>query len=494
MTIIAPSSKPQEMFLQTPDWVDICFYGGQAGGGKTWAGLAHHLKYVDDPLYRGLTLRRTTPMLLKPGAVWDEAKQIYKQYDPDAQIKIKDLKIIFTSQGEVSFSHFERVDDTDNFQGAQISSCVMEELCQFEESQFNYILSRLRTKAKMKPNMRATMNPDPDSWVRKYVDWYLYPKEHELFGRPDPEKQGVIRWFVRRGDDLFWGDTKEELLERFPGSTPLSFRFIAASVYDNPHIDKSYIAFLEGLPRVEREILLYGNWEARPEGNSFFQREWVEEVNHVDEDEVALTVRAYDFAGTLRSELNPSPDYTTSVRMRKMKNGDYIIDDVRRCRIRHGQWEEFVVSCWEDDPPNTEHIIPQDPGVAAARATQLFCKRLAELGIYTKKEKTNKSKLDRFRPFAACAENRGIKMLANCATDLENNIKDDNSFYYKELEVFTGQRKRGESGHDDLVDATSSAFTALASKTTSLSGISKNLITINQTMNVGNPFNGMRAF
>lgn len=85
-------------------------------------------------------------------------------------------------------------------------------------------------------------------------------------------------------------------------------------------------------------------------------------------------------------------------------------------------------------------------------------------------------------------------MLANCANDLENNIKDDNSFYYKELEVFTGQRKRGESGHDDLVDATSSAFTALASKTTSLSGISKNLITINQTMNVGNPFNGMRAF
>lgn len=26
--VYAPASKPQEMFLTTPDWVDICFYGG----------------------------------------------------------------------------------------------------------------------------------------------------------------------------------------------------------------------------------------------------------------------------------------------------------------------------------------------------------------------------------------------------------------------------------------------------------------------------------
>lgn len=31
--VYAPASKPQELFLTTPDWVDICFYGGQAGGG-----------------------------------------------------------------------------------------------------------------------------------------------------------------------------------------------------------------------------------------------------------------------------------------------------------------------------------------------------------------------------------------------------------------------------------------------------------------------------
>lgn len=461
MKIIAPASKPQEMFLNTPDWVDICFYGGQAGGGKTFAGLLHHLKYVHDPLYRGLTLRRTTPMLLKPGAVWDEAKTLFREIDPKCQIKIKDMKFVMSTKGEVSFSHFERVDDTDNFQGAQISSCVMEELCQFEESQFNYILSRLRTKANMKPNMRATMNPDPDSWVRKWVDWYLYPEGHEFFGRPDPEKQGLIRWFVRQDNELYWGDTQEEMLERYPDSTPLSFRFISASVYDNPYVEKSYIAFLQGLPRIEKEILLYGNWEAREESSTFFNRMWIEEIPFIEEKIVA-TVRAFDFAGTLKSDSNPSPDYTVSVRMRKTASGKYIIDDVQRCRIRFGDWDEFVLRCAANDPINTTYVIPQDPGVAAKRATSEQVARLINNGLYVQKLDTNKSKLERFRPFSAMSQNSMVQFVKNCGNDLENKISNDNGFVYKELEAFTGERKRGENGHDDIVDTISDAYYKLS--------------------------------
>jgi len=120
--VIAPASKPQELFLNST--ADICFYGGQAGGGKTFSALMHHLKHANDPLYRGLILRRTTPMLLKPGAIWDEAKTLYKQVDPNCKVKIKDLKIILSSGAEIAFSHFERVDDTDNFQGLIGGPCV----------------------------------------------------------------------------------------------------------------------------------------------------------------------------------------------------------------------------------------------------------------------------------------------------------------------------------------------------------------------------------
>lgn len=482
--VYAPASKPQEMFLNTPDWVDICFYGGQAGGGKTFAGLMHHMKYVDDPLYRGLTLRRTTPMLMKPGAVWDEAKAMFRDIDPDGRIKIKDMKYVFSSEAEVSFSHFEHVDDEDNFQGAQISSCVMEELCQFEESQFNYILSRLRTKAKMKPNMRATMNPDPDSWVRKYVDWYLYPEGHELYGRPDPAKQGVIRWFIRDNNELIWGESKEDLEARFPNNIPLSFRFINASVYDNPYIEKSYIAFLQGLPKVQKEILLYGNWEARAENSTFFQRSWCDEVSYVEESEVQSTVRTFDFAATLKSDSNPSPDYTVSCRMRKMKDGRYLVDDIRKTRIRPGDWMEFVMTCHRDDPKNTTYYIPLDPGAAAKRATMLFCRDLSEAGLYVQQLTTNKSKLDRFRPFSSMAQNGGVVFLKGCGIDYENNIINDLSFVYRELEAFTGERKRGESGHDDIVDTIADAFYSLAANGTYFGDISGALSSMSSMMKV----------
>lgn len=464
---IAPASKPQELFLTTPDWVDICFYGGQAGGGKTWAGLAHHLKYMDDPLYRGLTLRRTTPMLLKPGAVWDEAKQLYKEVYPKAQIKIKDLKIIAPSKGEVSFSHFERVDDTDNFQGAQISSCVMEELCQFEESQFNYILSRLRTKANMKPNMRATMNPDPNSWVRKYVDWYLYPLGHPLHGRPDPAKQGIIRWFVRIDNELHWGDTKEEMAERFPGSTPLSFRFISASVYDNPHIEKSYIAFLEGLPRIEKEILLHGNWEARPAGEGLVRREAFKEADiEPPWNEIVKTVRAYDFASTKKTkDMLYDPDYFASIKISKLRSGDYFIHDIQRTRIGVESWAKTILDNAVRDGYKVDIIIPLDPGASAKFANSQIKKAILTEGFVVREMKTSMDKLNRFRPVAAFINNGYMHILKNCGNDLENGIVNELNFFYSEVESFTGERRSGKNGHDDMVDALSDGYAALASKT-----------------------------
>ena len=393
-------------------------------------------------------------MILKSGAVWDESKQMFTDIDPKGKIKVKDLKYQFSSGAEVAFSHFERVDDTRNWQGSQISSCVMEELCQFEEEQFDYILSRLRTSANMKPNMRATMNPEADSWVKKYVSWYLYPEGHELFGRPDPSKQGIIRWFIRRSDGLVWGDSKEELLEKYPDGIPLAFRFISASVFDNPYIQPSYIAFLNGLPKLEKEKLLYGNWEARVEATTYFQRSWCEEITAYDPSEITKLVRAWDFAATLKSDAVPSPDYTVSVLMAKTKTNDYIVLDVRRMRIRPGDWETQIVDAWEYDRQicgNVVTIIPQDPGASGQMATSILCRALAERGIVTEKMRASGKKLDRFRPFSASSQVGSVKFLKGCGNDYENKVVNDNGFVYRELEAFDGLRRSGEHGHDRIV-------------------------------------------
>lgn len=499
--VIAPASKPQELFLTLRDGtgkrskhatedgeeVDIVFYGGQAGGGKSFAALMHHLKYIHIPYYKGLIVRRTTPMLTKPGAIWDEARALYKEIDEKARIRMKDMKINFgpiadpEKKAEVSFTHFERVDDTDNFQGSQISSCVLDELCQFEESQFLYILSRLRTKAEMKPVLRATMNPSPDSWVRKWVDYYLYPREHEHFGRPDPAKQGKVRWFIRQGNDMIWADSRDELFEKYgrydedgnlyPDAhprqiKPLSFSFISASVYDNPYIEPNYIAFLEGLNRIEKEILLFGSWEARPEGQGFIKREWFKEV--VEEPawtDIVHTVRAYDFAGTLKSsDSNYDPDYTACIKISKLKNGEYFIHDVQRIRIRFGDWKSFVLENAVRDGSNVDIVLPIDPNPAAKAATQMLSREIAEHGYFVRNMRASGKKVDRFRPFASFVMNGGMNILKNCATDHENKVFNDLNFFYSELEQFSGERKSGVNGHDDMVDVCSDAFMILAQK------------------------------
>ena len=500
--LVAPASKPQELFLNIRDgagkrskWatdegeeVDIVFYGGQAGGGKSFAALMHHLKYIHIPNYKGIIIRRTTPMLTKPGAIWDEAKSLYKEVDLNARIRNKDMKISIgpvkdvDKKAEISFTHFERADDTDNFQGSQLSSAVLDELCQFEESQFLYILSRLRTKAEMKPVLRATMNPLPDSWVKKWVSFYLYPEGHEFFGRPDPDKQGKVRWFIRQGNDMTWAESLDEMFEKhgrrdeagvlIPTTDkrqikPLSFAFISASVYDNPYIEDNYIAFLEGLPRIEREILLYGSWEARAIGLGMIRREWfIEENEEPAWTDIVRTVRAYDFACTLKSDKNPSPDYTVSVKMSYLKSGDYFIHDIRQTRILPGQWFDFIFEAAQRDGRKVDIIIPLDPGPGARFTNGFLTKQLSSSGFYVKQMRSQGAKIDRFKPFASIVMNGGMHILKNCATDYENGITNDLTFVYNQLESFDGRmgkRKSGEHGHEDICDACADAFEAVAS-------------------------------
>lgn len=477
------------------------------GSSKSYIGLMRHLRWVEDPNYRGYCIRKNATTLMKSGGLFEEAVEMYRQYEPNIQIKLKDQKIIFPSKASVTFSHYENDKSSELYRGLQLSSVFYDEASDAQESHIWFLIQRLRSKAKMVPSIWLTCNPMPDTYLREWVDWWLYPEGHEKFGLPDPEKNGKERWVLRVGGDLLWGDSREELILKYgkphldedhPQQVkPLSFTVLLGTIYDNPVLMETnphYLSSLEAQPEVEKQRNLYGNWEAREESSTYFNRSWVEEVNYVDESEVLYTVRTHDLAGSLPSDLLPDPDHSVSTRMRKMKDGTYIIDDIRRTRIRHGDWFSWILSCSQDDPPGTIYYIPEDPNPAAARAAALFARELSEAGLFVRRIKTNKSKLDRFRPFSSMAQNGGVKFLKACGSCTTLGVLNDLKFVYAELENFTGERKRGKNSHDDIVDTLSDAFTALASKTTSLSGISKNLITINQTMNVGNPFNGMRAF
>ena len=446
-----PCSIRQQMYIEST--ADVTLYGGAAGSGKSEIGVIDFLKHIDVPGFIGVMTRRTTPQMTGPGGLLSKCKRIFaKACKPEEYTwRAKDGKFVFHNSGaEIYLKHFESDASDENWQGTEANLFYVDEGTQYTQHMIQYIMSRMRNPScpSIPPHLKITCNPDADHFFKEWVKPYLLED-----GTPDRSKDGMIRYFSFMDGDFVWGDTKEELKSKYgiDEKDALSFTFISATVFDNPVVQKvnpRYVSWLRGLKGVERARLLEGNWYVRETSSTFFQREWITEISSFDESEVIATVRAFDFASELVSEKNPSPDYTTSIRMRKMKDGRYIIDDIRRTRVRFGEWTSFILECCLDDPDNSETYLPLDPGAAAKRATSMLAIDLAGFGLTVRTLTTNKSKLDRFRPFSACAQNGGVMILMNCGFDFENDIKNDNTFYYRELEAFTGLRKRGESGHD----------------------------------------------
>lgn len=438
------------------------------GGGKSYCGLLRHLRWVDDPHYRGYVVRKQQTSIMVAGGLFDEAFGLYKAYDPNVKVNRKAMTFTFSSGAVIAMGHCETNEDAEKWRGRQLSAAMIDEAVQVAEEHVLVILSRLRSKAKMKPNLFLTCNPNPDSFIRKWIDWWILPKDHPQAGRVDPERDCKIRWFIRRNNEMIWADSKEELKQRYGDDVlPLSVQMISATIFDNPPLIKSnpgYLANLQGLKRVKQERDLWGNWDIREESAGYFKREWLEPelLDYPADHEFEKIVRAYDLAGTLKSESNPNPDYTASVKMGKLRSGEYVILEVNRLRARYGDLMNFIIDTAKRDGTDVDIIIPQEPGQAGKAAAQMMVRRIAEEGFYARCRPTNKSKLERFRPFAAAAEGGSIKIVKGCCSCLEDKFDRDNEFFYSELEAFSNTRNQ----KDDMVDACGDAFMSLAQKIT----------------------------
>ena len=216
--VLKPQFGPQEKFLATP--ADICIYGGAAGGGKTYGLLLSALRYKNVKGFGCTIFRKNYKQIFAQGGLWDEAQKMYHGIN-GAQRKISDGTWSFRDKdgnevSKVSFAHIERSEELDNWQGAQICEIGFDELTHFSEEIFFYMLSRNRSTCGVRPFVRATCNPDADSWVAKFISWWI----DQDTGYPIPERSGLIRYMIRRDEVVYWADTREELWERFNLTTP----------------------------------------------------------------------------------------------------------------------------------------------------------------------------------------------------------------------------------------------------------------------------------
>lgn len=440
---IAPQPGPQAAFLASA--ADIAIYGGAAGGGKSWALLAEPLRHVENEQFGGVIFRRTTVQVRNEGGWWDESMQLYPRLG--ATPRSSALEWRFPSGAALSFAHLEHEATVLNYQGAQIAFIGFDELTHFTERQFWYLLSRNRSTSGVRPYVRATTNPDAASWVAKLIGWWIDPTS----GLAMPERSGVLRWFVRIGGRLVWASSRDELLALHEASRPKSLTFIAASLADNAILeaaDPDYRANLEALPLVERERLLAGNWKIRRTARLLFRREWFPVVDAVPAG--GRVVRAWDLAATERKAIGDDPDWTASVRVRRIPDeadprvGTFYIEAAARLRGTPAAVEAMILATASQDGAGVMIRLPQDPGQAGKAQASTYIRKLA--GHEVRALPVTGDKVSRAGPASAQAEAGNIRLL-------RGGWNDD---FLDELEGFPTGR------HDDWVDALADAINELA--------------------------------
>jgi len=438
---IGPQAGGQTAFAQNR--ADICIGGGQAGGGKSYGLLLEPTRHVlRRTNYNAVIFRRTNPQLKAVGGLWQESTGLY----PLIGGRSNYMDWVWPGRNVVQFRSLQLEKDKLGWKGAQIATLLFDQLEEFTEGQFWYLISRLRSVSGVRPYCRATANPVPDDdpvggWLRKLVDWWIDAET----GFPIGTRAGVVRWFVRRGNNLHWGESAEALKAEFGNVvSPLSLSFQPMTLEENQAlrtVDPSYEARLEALPYVDQMRLRRGNWNVRATAGTIFRGDWFRYVDAIPEGYIRWC-RFWDVASTEVDETSVSaqdPDWTAGVKLGIHEDGRVIIADVR-----HGQWDPADVdaeikSTARDDGVACAVREEQEPG-SSGKAV-VYRRRLEMLGYDYSGERATGPKQTRWKPLAVAAKARNVYLLR----------APWNAVFVKELENLPG-------GHDDQADAASGAL------------------------------------
>lgn len=442
-----PQPGKQTAFLASP--ADIAIYGGAAGGGKTWCLLIEPLRHISNPDFRAVIFRRTSPQISNPGGLWDEAQRLYPLLGATANQTL--FSWHFPSGAVVRFAHLQLERHKYDWQGAQIPLIQFDELTHFTEDQFFYMLSRNRSTCGVRPYVRATTNPDAESWVARLVAWWIDPDT----GFPIPERAGVLRHFVRVGEELIWDDSAAALRARYPNLEVKSLTFIPARLEDNPILmraDPGYLANLLALPLVERERLYGGNWKIAPSAGKVFNRDWFAILPIAPPAGEAC--RFWDFASTAKELAGDDPDYTAGVCIRRLGDFYYVLDCVA-AQVGPAAGDSLLLRTTRQDleqarRDNARYRVRWEiePGSAGVKENMRLIKLLErEFGVIDAKGvHATGDKLTRARGLAQQSEAGFVSLVRG----------DWNEAWLNHM------HRQPDYPHDDIMDASAGAFNDLA--------------------------------
>lgn len=454
MTILAasPLSQPQYDFLSSPaKW---CCYGGAAGSGKTHALSLDMLRHCQGPHacpdFRGAIFRRKFPQITTEGGLLDHTKAMYGPLGATYNHTAAEFR--FPSGAKIGLRTIQYEKDLDNFQGAQFDAVAFDESTQFPLNFVQYIWGRSRSKSGIKTTVRMSCNPDNDSWLYRFLFWWISPTT----GLPIRERSGVIRHFILRDNKFEWFD--EPRYNDNGDEETTSATFIGATLSDNKALeqsDPSYRSNLESLPPAEKERFLDGNWLSGSSGDTEWPRDLFLDVFVPDEHfpipENQNCVRMFTIDPS-KGRAPKKGDYSAIVCLAQTKDLAYVDADLKR-RPPGQIIEDLFLFC--EDP--LHRIRSGDLiGIETLQFQELFRDMIYlyakdhpeyALSIYLKsgspiiQVEDTLNKMMRIRRLDRPIRNRQFRYRNNPGTTL----------LLQQLKTFTGIPEKGK--HDDGPDA-----------------------------------------
>lgn len=295
--MIVPNKGSQEKVLACES--DLIILSGLRGSGKSAVLCMNSYQGIEHPSFAGMIFRREINDAKDTGGIADVSKTFYNQFGTFLS-SAQNMTWNFHAGGSLKFGYYS--DSYDDFvvrlRGRGVSYIGVDELTQMKFKYFRFLFSNNRNSYGLKNQILGACNPDGDSWVYNFVAGKYIPikgsepryKWLDENGFPIREKDGKELYFFIYGDrvdQVYWGETKEEVvnqarkeMERLvdpitqekldKGETSLealfvlSCTFITSYTAENGSLDsEDYLKRIAALSPEERERDLGGRWIRR---------------------------------------------------------------------------------------------------------------------------------------------------------------------------------------------------------------------------------------
>ena len=208
-------------------------------GGKSEVITQLPLIWKDDPKFSATFIRTELGQLMDTSeCLWDKAGKYYPLFNAKKKLHPNPV-YLFPSGAKVRFKQIANQADAEKQRGSGHSAIFCDECTQNDKESVQFLLTCLRSEAKMNSIFIGTCNPDKNSWVFDVVEWYLDDR-----GYVDQEKNGTIRYYIVKDARFIFADEESWFLENMPETVtnsvdgsyipPKKFCFVQLTIFDNP--------------------------------------------------------------------------------------------------------------------------------------------------------------------------------------------------------------------------------------------------------------------